>query len=276
MSLRPFAGARGRALVLRVPWTVRHGASTARGACLSRRACSPYPAIFHPLIASAVIMHASPLTAPRRAQSSLQRLLNDSKDPYLAALQQFDIPRIADIVEEGPAPSGVPAGFLRRAGIRVDSDAITAAQAQPVPSTPLAQRPAQSSGEAVLQSLHAVGAKLRSETEAAAAAELKSAQEAYDALPQERKAALQMELAVSHLFDGLCAMSAAMRMQAEEGAVSVEERDAAFRVYKRIVSAYRDGIIAVDRWGTDFVPELEELRVIWQHLGDARAMPLAK
>ncbi|KAG5481517.1 hypothetical protein LSCM1_05535 [Leishmania martiniquensis] len=274
MSLRPFTGARVRAVLLMAPWTVRHRASAARNVCLSRRVCLPYPAIFHASAASAVAMHAAPLTTPRRAQSSLQRLLSDSSDPYLAALQEFDIPQIADILCEGPAPTGVPADLLRRAAIRADPDGVAAAQAQPAAPTPLAQRLAQSPGGAVLQSLHAVGVKHRQDTAAAAAAELASAQERYDAFPQERKAALQMERVVSHLFDGLCAMSAAMRMQAEEGTASVEQCDAAFRVYERIMSAYRDGIIAADRWRADFAPELEELRVTWQHLGDPRSMPL--
>ncbi|CAJ1007214.1 hypothetical protein Q4I28_002528 [Leishmania naiffi] len=221
-------------------------------------------------------MHSASLTAPCRAQSSLQRLLDDPSDPYLAALQQFDILRIAHIVAEGPAMSGVPAAFLRRAAIRVETDGIAAARAQLAAPTPLTQRRAQSSGEAVLQSLHAVGVKHWSEAEAAAATEFKCAQEAYEALPQEEKAALQMERVVSHLFDGLCAMSAAMRMQTEEGAPSLEERDAAFSVYGRIMSAYRDGAITEDRWRADFMPELEELQVIWQHLGDPRVMTLER
>lgn len=276
MSLRLLAGARVRAPVLMTPRTVRRRARSVRRTGLSQRVRSPCHTILHAPVASAVAMHVSTLTAPRRAQSSLQKLLDDPNDPYLAALQQFDILRIADIVAEGPVKSGVPAAFLRRAALRVDTDGFAAARAQLASPTPLTQRPARSSGEAVLQSLHAAGIMHRNETEAVAAAELKSVQAAYDALPQEEKTALQMERVVSHLFDGLCAMSAAMRMQAEEGAASVEERDAAFSIYERILSAYRDGIITADRWSTDFVPELEELQVIWQHLSDPRAMPLEK
>lgn len=275
MPLRLLAGARVCARVLMAPRTVCRRTSSLGRAGLSQGVRSLCRTILHAPVASAVAMHVSPLTAPRRTQSSLQKLLDDPNDPYLGALQQFDILRIADIVAEGPAKSGVPAAFLRRAAIRVDTDSVAAARAQ-LASPPLTQRPARSSGEAVLQSLHAAGMVHQNKSEAVAAAELNSAQAAYDALPQEEKTALHMERVVSHLFDGLCAMSAAMRMQAEEGAASVEERDAAFSVYERILSAYRDGIITADRWSADFVPELAELQVIWQHLGDPRAMPLEK
>ncbi|GET87611.1 hypothetical protein, conserved [Leishmania tarentolae] len=274
MSLRLIASARVRALVTMSLRTTRRRVSSVHRAGFSQRARSPCCAIFHAPIASVAAMHASPLTAPHRAQSSLQKLLNDPNDPYLAALQHFDILRIADIVAEGPAKSGVPAAFLQRVSIRVDTGGFAAARAELASPTPLTQRPAQSSGEAVLQSLHAAGTMHRNKTEAVAAAELQSAQEAYDALPQEEKTALQMERLISHLFDGLCAMSAALRMQAEEGSVSAEERDAAFSVYERIMTAHRDGIITADRWGADFVPELAELQMIWKNLGDARAMPL--
>ncbi|KAG5508186.1 hypothetical protein JKF63_05441 [Porcisia hertigi] len=276
MSLRLFTGAPRCALVPMASNPLRRRASTVGGVGLSRRVCSSCPIMLNGPAASLFGVHAAPLTVSRRAQSSLQKLLDDPSDPYLAALQQFDIPRIADIVAAGPATSGVPATFLRRVGIRIDADGMSATEAQVGASTLLAQRRAQSSGEAVLQSLHATGVQCRSQAEAVAKEKLRSAQEAYDSLPQEEKGALQTELVVSHLFDGLCAMSAALRVQAEEGTPSVEELDAAFSVYERIIAYYREGLIAEDRWSTDFVPELEELRVIWRHLGDDRPMPLEK
>jgi hypothetical protein len=216
---------------------------------------------------------SAPLFVSCRTQSSLQKLLDDPSDPYLAALQDFNIPRIAAIVEEGPATTTVPAAFLQRMGLRTDSDAKAAARAQHAASTPLTTRAATSSAEAVLQSLHAAGAERQHEAEAATAAELRSAQAAYDALPEDEKAALQLERVVSHLFDGMCAISAAIRMQAEDQSASPEELDAVFRVCERVVKAYEDGTISPERWAADFASEMAELEVLWHHLGDPRPLP---
>ena len=217
------------------------------------------------------------LLAPRRAQSSLQRLLEDRNDPYLAAIQDFDIPRIAAIVEEGPtSTAAVPEAFLQRLGLRTDNGVTAAARAQRAAPTSLTQRAATSSAEAVLQSLHAAGVERQHEAEATAAAELKSAQVAYDALSAEEKTALQLERVVSHLFDGVCAISAAIRVQAEDGAVSPEERDAVYRVCERVAEACDKGTISADRWAADFAAEMEELAAVWRHLGDPRPLPTKK
>lgn len=217
------------------------------------------------------------LLAPRRAQSSLQRLLEDRNDPYLAAIQDFDIPRIAAIVEEGPtSTAAVPEAFLQRLGLRTDNGVTAAARAQRAAPTSLTQRAATSSAEAVLQSLHAAGVERQHEAEATAAAELKSAQVAYDALSAEEKTALQLERVVSHLFDGVCAISAAIRVQAGDGAVSPEERDAVYRVCERVAEACDKGTISADRWAADFAAEMEELAAVWRHLGDPRPLPTKK
>lgn len=217
------------------------------------------------------------LCESRRLQSSLQKLLDDPSDPYLVAMHDFDIPRIADIVAAGPATTGVPAAFLRRIGVHVETDGLAAARAQHAAPTPLTRRRARSSGEAVLQSLHAAGVERQAEAAAAAAAELQTAQAQYDALPAEEKAALHRERLVAHLFDGLCAMCAAMRMQVEhDGTAAPEQRDAAFSVFERLVAARGDGTIAAARWQDDFVPELKELAVVWRHLNDPRTMSIAE
>lgn len=218
----------------------------------------------------------SALFQPRRAQSSLQKLLDDPSDPYLGAMQDFDIPRIADIVEAGPATTAVPAAFLQRLGMRTDNDVAAATRAQYAGPTPLTSRPAQSSAEAVLQSLHATGVARQHEAEAAAAAERQSAQAAYDALSESEKAALQTERVVSHLFDGLCAVSAAIRMQAEDGAATPEELEAVRRVCAAVVAAQETGSITAERWAADFAAEMAELEVIWRHLGDPRPLPSKK
>ncbi|KPA76144.1 hypothetical protein ABB37_07911 [Leptomonas pyrrhocoris] len=212
---------------------------------------------------------------PRRTQSTLQKLLDDPHDPYLAALQEFDIPRIAAVVEEGPAQTAIPEAFLQRLGLRTASDVTAAAatRAEHTSPTPVPQCSAASSAEAVLQSLHGAGAARQHEAAAAAAVELQSAQAAYDALPSEEKAALQLERLVSHLFDGVCAINAAIRVQAEDEAVSPDERDAVLRVCARVARAYEDGTISAERWAADFAPEMKELDVIWRHLGDPRPLP---
>ncbi|KPI86414.1 hypothetical protein ABL78_4530 [Leptomonas seymouri] len=229
-------------------------------------------AVCHPRPAAS----CTTLLMARRTQSSLQRLLEDPSDPYLSALQQFDLPRIAAIVEEGPAQTAVPAAFLQRLGLRADADAAAATRAQRAVPTPLVKRSASSSAEAVLQSLYAAGLERQHETEAVAAEELQSAQAAYDALPEEEKAALRLERVVSHLFDGVCAISAAIRIQAEDGSASPEERDAVFRVCERVMKAYEEGVITAERWAADFAAEMEELEVVWRHLGDPRPLPLKK
>lgn len=204
----------------------------------------------------------------RRFYSSLAKLLEDPSDPYLAPIQEVDIVRIVEILQEAPPSSS------------------SVRQPQPWTATPdgprhegpklhrTAQRSVTSSGEAVLQSLHTEGLRRKEQADEAVQEAARSAQAFYDALPEAEKAALKAARHTAHLFDGLCALNAVLRMQAEDGEVSEAERNAAYAAYEYLVAAYQSGHIPPARWKDDFVAELTELAVVWHHLADGRPMPV--
>lgn len=186
---------------------------------------------------------AAAVLTPLRSQSSLQSLLNDTSDPYCAAVQELDIPRISRLLLAGPGDTAcLPLAHHHRP--------------TPAPS-PAAQDGSQAAQ--VLQTIYHEGLKKRAE---AMEAEQQEAQAAYDVLSEGEKAALRSRRVVQHTFDGVCATIAVLRSFVEDchetetpAAVA-----AALEVFCFARAAYVErGLIPPEAWRDDFYPEMSEL-----------------
>lgn len=186
-----------------------------------------------------------------RRQGSLAALMQDREDVFIAAVQAQDVPRIAELIRRGPPPIGT---MPPRRSTELKQEAPQ-----------IVQRAATSSGEAVLQSLHASGLRRLEAAESAEEERRRMDQASYDALPAEEREAVRQERTERHMWEGLCAVNAVLRMKVEDSNTMCtyytrEDVDEASRVYQMMCELRAE--MSAEKWAQEFLPELNELKVV--------------
>lgn len=237
--------------------------------------------------AAGAITHAR--RGQQQSEAGLLKLLDDPDDAFLAAVRSLDMPRIVAIAQGGPN-AALAAAMLRRRTVAPGS------QPSSFPATP-----SDSPAEAVLESLrvHGLSQQQRATEEEQRELAQQQEQQLKAAGSSDDAAAAAAECWARHVWEGLCALNAVLRMQMESVSweeveapptpPSQEEMDAAYALYLFIMShaplKYIDSSAAAVPAGTegdwrigeacwreDYVEELEQLGLLFQAAGDPRAI----